>query len=102
MYELLVRAGRGLPLLHLETLRHEVDPSDVVAVGVVLDGGDGSFQILVTHRHLLYGVPAPALLHLHNLPVLGELVGDLLDPGHPDVSELDGEVAVLVGHNPLS
>ena len=91
----------GLALRCLKTLRHEVDPPDVVAVGVVLDGGHCSLQVLVTHGDLLDGVPAAALLHLHDLPVLGELVGDLLHPGHPDVGEVDGEVPVLVRHNPL-
>ena len=93
-----VPAPRGcrLRVPELHTLRHEVDAPHVVAVGVVLDGGHGGLQLLVAHGHLLDGVPAAALLHLHDLAVAGELVGDLPHPRHADIGELYGEVAVLV------
>ena len=85
----------------LKTLRDKVNPPNIVAVGVVLDGGHGGVQFLVGHGHLLDAVPPAALLHLDDLPVAGELVGDLPHARHAHVGELDGEVAVPVRHDGL-
>ena len=85
----------------LKTLGHKVNTANIVAVGIVLDGDHGGLQLLVGDGHLLDAVPSPALLDLDDLPVPGELVGDLPHPRHPHVGELDGVVAVPVRHNGL-
>ena len=63
------------PLLGVGSVRQfdafldKVNATDVVAVGVTLDGVDGGLELLVGDCHLLDDVPAPALLHLDDLPV---------------------------------
>ena len=86
--------------LCLHALGHKVDPPHVVRVGVVRQRLHGGLQVGVGDCHPLDGVPGTALLHLDDLPVPGELVGDLPDPGHAGVGEVEGEVTVTVGHNP--
>ena len=84
----------------LHALRHEVDAAHVVGAGVVGDGGERRLQLSVAHGDALHGVPGAALLHLDDLTVAAELVGDLAHAGHAGVGELYGVVAVTVRHDP--
>ena len=78
----------------------ECDPTIVIGVGIVGERGHGAVEIGVRDGHPLHSVPRPALLHLDNLPVPRELIGDLTHARHARVGELDGEVAVAVRHDP--
>ena len=78
----------------------ERDPTVVVGVGVMGERSHGAVEISVGDGHPLHRVPRSALLHLHNLSVPRELVGDLTHSRHTRVGELDRKVAVTIGHNP--
>ena len=77
----------------------EGDSSIVIGVGIVGEGSHGTVQVRVRDGHPLHGVPRATLLHLHDLAVPRELVGDLPHPGHAGVGELDREITVSVGNN---
>ena len=85
----------------LKTLGNKVNTTNIVTVGVVLDGDHSRVQLLIGHGHLLDAVPSSALLDLDDLSVSGELVGDLPHARHTHVGELDGVVAVPVRHDVL-
>lgn len=85
--------------MELEALRHKVYPPHVLVVRIRRNRPHGGVDVGVADGDPLDGVLGAALVHLDELPVAGEVVGDLLDPGHPGVDELDGVVAVLVRHH---
>ena len=78
----------------------ECDPTVVIGVGIVGERGHGAVEIRVGDSDPLHCVPGAALLHLDNLSVPRELIGDLAHSRHAGVGELNGKVAVAVRHNP--
>ncbi len=57
---------------------------------------DSRLNVCITDGHTLHQVLSATLVHLRQLPVLRELVGDLPHSGHPCVDELDGKVSIFV------
>lgn len=78
----------------------ECDPTVVIGVGVMGERSHGAVEISIGNSDPLHRVPRTALLHLDNLSVPRELVGDLAHSRHTRVGELYGKVAVTVRHNP--
>lgn len=93
------KAVRGGLAEKLEALGHKVNTAHILVVGVGGDGVHGRLHVGVGHGHPLDGVLGAALVHLDQLAVPREVVGDLPHTGHACVDELDGEIAVLVGHH---
>ena len=63
-----------------------------------MNSSDSRLNVCIADGHPLHHVLSAALVHLRQLTVLRELVGDLPHPGHAGVDELDGEVSIFVGY----
>ena len=78
----------------------ECDSTVVIGVGIVGERSHGAVEIRIGDSDSLHSISGPTLLHLDNLSVPRELIGDLAHSRHAGVGELNGKVAVAVRHNP--